>query len=203
VTSVHVYIVDLREWSAADEAGCFEILSDEERRRAERFLLPAPRACFTICRAVLRHTIGAAIGRDARAVSFAHGPYGKPYLPADASLPAPPVFNVSHSGDVGLIALGRGSDLGIDVERVRHFDDMVPVARRFFSPVEIDALAGAADADFDRAFFRCWTRKEAFIKALGEGFSRPLASFDVDFETETGPASLRIHGDPGNRRTGR
>jgi 4'-phosphopantetheinyl transferase len=188
---VHVHVVDLRRWSAADEARCLELLSDAERRRAERFLVPAGRSCFTICRAVLRRVLGAAIHRDPTTLIFGYGLYGKPYLALDADGPLP-LFNVSHSGELGIIAVADGLELGADVERVRHFNDMHRIARRFFSAAEVAALEAVPEADFDRAFFRCWTRKEAFIKAIGEGFSRPLASFDVDFASDDGPGAIRV-----------
>jgi len=88
-------------------------------------------------------------------------------------------FNLSHTNGLALIALARGGPLGVDVEIVRRDDPPLDVADRFFSPAELRELGAASLADKAVAFFRCWTRKEAFIKALGLGLQRDLQSFDV------------------------
>jgi 4'-phosphopantetheinyl transferase len=109
---------------------------------------------------------------------FSYSPYGKPTL---ASLDTPLRFNVSHSGELLLIAVTLERALGVDVEQVRPDMSVIEIAERFFSENERRALAGVPQALQHDAFFDCWTRKEAYIKAKGDGLSLPLDQFDVAF----------------------
>ena len=101
-------------------------------------------------------------------------------------------FNVAHSGAVGLIALGLGCDVGVDVEKARPFADMEQVADRFFCIDEAEEIRKLADADRQMAFFRCWTRKEAYVKALGSGLSTPLDSFRVSVAKDEPARFIRL-----------
>jgi 4'-phosphopantetheinyl transferase len=112
------------------------------------------------------------------AVRFRYGPRGKPMLDAEDGLLR---FNLSHSGDLALVAVSLGRDIGVDVERVRPDRDLERIATRFFSAAEVAALLALPRAERAGAFYRCWTRKEAYIKALGDGLAIPLDSFDVAF----------------------
>jgi 4'-phosphopantetheinyl transferase len=154
------------------------LLSADERARADRFRFAPDRTRFTVARGVLRGLLGARLGVAPAAVGFAYGAHGKP------AIASPPTgawlrFNVSHSGDVALVALARDRDVGVDVERIRPDVRSDDLARRFFSPRENAVLAALPDEARRLAFFRIWTAKEAFVKATGEGVARGLAGFDV------------------------
>lgn len=168
---VHVWAVDL-SGSARRER---ELLAPEERERAERFRFDRHRDRFTAARGALRSILGAYVGRAPRSLRFAEGAQGKPELPDAAGVH----FNVSHSEAVALIAVGSVGPLGVDVEWHRPLEDLDELARRNFSARENARLAELAEERRAEAFFTCWTRKEAFVKALGEGLSHPLDSFDV------------------------
>ena len=158
------------------------LLSADERARAAAFLLQRLRDDFTVSRAALRLLLSERVGMPPAAIRFEYGQHGKPGLTGgDTTLR----FNVSHSDGMFACALADGWDVGIDVERHRPMDDDESLARRFFSPGEYDDLVKVAARDRTAAFFDCWTRKEAFIKARGGGFSIPLDSFRVSLTPGT------------------
>jgi 4'-phosphopantetheinyl transferase len=156
------------------------LLDAGERARAERFVFERHRRRFTAARGLLRETLAAELGGDPAALRFEYGPRGKPRLAAgsDDGLR----FNVSHSGELLLIALARGAELGVDVEAVRPDIDHAAIARRFFSACEQAALLALPDPLRARGFFAIWTRKEAYVKLLGGGLSIPLDGFDVSLD---------------------
>jgi 4'-phosphopantetheinyl transferase len=171
------------------------ILSEDERARAARFRFEIHRTRFVCARGLLRRVLGAELGIAPDRVAFIYGPHGKPAL-APAQAESGWRFNVSHSDGLGLFALARGRELGADVERIRPVGYGRAVARRFFAADEREALRGHEGESWNRAFFRCWTRKEAFIKAVGDGLSHPLRAFSVTV-AEGQPARLiRVDGDP-------
>ena len=153
-----------------------QVLSPEERARADRFVRANSQSQFTVAHGALRHILGATLDADPRTLYFTEQSYGKPSLPGN-----PLRFNLSHAGDLALLAVGYGRELGVDVEPIRSLPDARSLAQRFFSPSENANLRNVGHANLPRAFFECWTRKEAFIKAIGQGLSYPLESFDVTF----------------------
>lgn len=157
------------------------LLSSEERERAARFRFDRDRNRFIVCRGTLRQRLGLKSH-----VRLIQGLFGKPML-AGSDIR----FNVSHSHDMGMIAITRGREVGCDIERVdpSFADENIP--ERFFSPREVRALRALPAADQCDAFFRCWTRKEAYIKACGLGMSLTLDSFDVTLEPDRPAALLR------------
>ncbi|MEY8099550.1 4'-phosphopantetheinyl transferase superfamily protein [Falsihalocynthiibacter sp. S25ZX9] len=162
------------------------LLSADERARADRFVKPRDAASFTAGRARLREILGAEIGRDPASLVFKYGPQGKP------SLVDGPAFNLSHSGGLAALAIAGTDILGIDIEKIRPVE--TGVAERFFSSQESRDLATLPPSQWLEGFYRCWTRKEAVIKAVGQGLSMPLDSFDVTLLPDT-PAKLsRITG---------
>jgi 4'-phosphopantetheinyl transferase len=162
-------------------------LSDDERSRAARYRLARDREQYRICRFALRQILGSILKINPAALEFTQNAYGKPQLTAGDLR-----FNLSHSGAFGLIAVANGRELGIDIERMRPLEDALEIASRFFSPGEVQRLSALADdAERTRAFLECWTRKEAFIKAVGEGLSHPLDTFCVSFFPDTS-ASLQL-----------
>ena len=190
--AIHVWCVALDRPASA--AGWPEhVLSVEERARADRFRFERDRRHFVRARASLRQLIGAYEAVDPGGITFTTGRYGKPALsgPLDGALD----FNVSHSGGVALIALSRAGAVGVDVEAIRAVDDRDALARRVFAAGEIAALTRVAPARRDEAFFAAWTRKEAFIKAIGEGLSRPLDQFEVSLVPGEPARLLHVGGD--------
>ncbi len=158
---------------AHDSTRLFHILSTDERQRADRFRFEADRRRYIISHAFLRLHLAAYLDTDPRKIAFELGAHGKPYI-TDTGLR----FNLSHSGDVAAMAFADGMDVGIDVECFRRrLNDPEGIARRFFSETEFQAYLAAQNREL--TFFRIWTRKEAFIKATGEGMQRPLSSFVV------------------------
>ena len=176
---VHLWRVDLA--SVAEQKRWDDILSVDERARATRFHFSRDRQYFTATRALLRTILGGYLDSDPQALRFQYSEKEKPSLTAPQS-GNPVEFNVSHSGDVALLAFARGRDIGVDVERLRENFDHEAIARRFFSEQEQRQLAALAPADRYHGFFRCWTRKEAYIKARGTGLSLPLRQFDVSLK---------------------
>ncbi|MBX3463496.1 MAG: 4'-phosphopantetheinyl transferase superfamily protein [Planctomycetes bacterium] len=166
---VHVWAVPLHGEPGALAA----LLSAKERERAARFRFADHQRRYQIGHGALRTILGGYLGVPPTAVEFTQGPRGKPYVAG-----AGPFFNLSHSGKLALVALA-GSEVGIDVEKVRHLESLTAIAQRHFSPTEFAALDALPEAGRQLAFYRCWTRKEAYIKALGLGLAMPLDTFDV------------------------
>ena len=153
-----------------------EYLSPDECARADRFLFPRARDHFVVGRGRLRQVLGGLCGCPPAAVRFAVAERGKPRLvDRNGRLR----FNVAHSHDLMLCALTLDHEVGVDVERVRPDFDYADLARRFFAEGEVQALGRVPPALAQEAFFACWTRKEAVIKATGEGMARSLGSFAV------------------------
>ena len=154
------------------------LLSDTERQRARRFAFDRERRRFTVARARLRQLLAARLGVRPESVELNYGTHGKPVL-AGRHANTELHFNLSHSEDVAVYALAHGRDIGIDVEAVRVLRDADEIAARFFSHCENQAYLALEMHDRPQGFFNCWTRKEAFVKALGDGLSHPLDRFDV------------------------
>jgi 4'-phosphopantetheinyl transferase len=173
--TLSVWMVHLDTTNATALDAARALLSDGERARADRLIAPVLGARFTLARAALRRILGAVTGRDPAALTFTTGPHGKPHLAHGA-----PPFNLSHSGDFAAIAVSPGPEVGIDIERIDPRRATADLAARCFTPVENAALAATPEGEpRTAAFFRIWSRKEAVIKALGEGLTCPLDSFDV------------------------
>jgi 4'-phosphopantetheinyl transferase len=183
-------------------------LSPAERVRAQRFVFARDRDRFGIAHAALRELLAQRTGRDGASIALAEGPLGKPRLaPAgSASLagPAAPHFNLSHSQGLGAIALSDDREVGVDVEVLRPMSDRAVMARTYFTPAEQAALERleARDAvSAERAFFVCWTRKEACLKALGLGLHLATDGFEVGVDTLDGePCELDIETPEGVER---
>jgi 4'-phosphopantetheinyl transferase len=164
----------------------FATLTEDERRRAQRFHFEEDRRRFIAGRGILRALIGGYLGMAPAAVRFEYNLHGKPFLSDNQA----PRFNVSHSGGLALYAFAVDREVGVDVERVRpEFADEA-VAQRFFSPQEVAVLRNLAPRQRVEAFFSCWTRKEAYIKARGKGLAIPLDQFDVSLAPDEPAAVL-------------
>ena len=165
-----------------------QTLSSEERERAARFRREETRLEFTLGRGLLRLLLGAYLDADPRELQFGAGPHGKPDLVPTASTGSLQ-FNVSHSAGTVLHAFSLGSRLGVDIERVRKDFSGLEVARRFFSRSEAAFLASQPETLRSSAFFAAWTRKEALLKARGEGLSGRLERTGIPISPD-GPETL-------------
>jgi 4'-phosphopantetheinyl transferase len=171
-------------------------LSDGERLKASRFVFGRDRRRFVVARAWLRRMLGSRLGLQPEAVEFEYGPRGKPALSPQLT-ESQLRFNVSHSEDIAVYAFARGREVGIDVEAVRAIEDADAIVGRFFSAHEYRAYRTLDPRDKPLAFFNCWTRKEAFIKAIGDGLYHPLDSFDVSLAPGEPARILRVGDVPG------
>jgi 4'-phosphopantetheinyl transferase len=171
-----------------------QVLAPDERERADRFVRAEDRTRFIVGRGVLRTILGRYLGLDPRQLRFCYNPFGKPALEAAAGGELIR-FNVSHSGDIALYAVTSGREIGIDIERIRPDFGTEEIAQRFFSEPEIATLRGLPASCRLEAFFACWTRKEAYLKARGEGLSLPLNRFDVSLTPGKPAALLDVFGD--------
>jgi len=185
-------LVDLWLWPvlapAAEREVYRGILSPEELARAERFVFPHLAERFIVAHGRMRQILARALDTDPASLRLTTNPHGKPEL-TESDLH----FSLSHSGDLAALALA-GFPLGVDIEVLRPVSRELP--ERFFSRPERDGLRNLREPDWTPAFFRCWTRKEAVVKALGLGLSFPLDGFDVSF-LESEPARVtRLAGEP-------
>ena len=150
-------------------------LSGAEIKRAMKFHFKIDQNRFIVTRGLLKKILSRIISEPVGKISFNNNEYGKPYLKKNDL----PFFNVSHSGNLGLIAITNISEIGVDVEQYRINETTEDIARRFFSKDEVKSYLSLDLKQRQEGFFNCWTRKEAFIKAMGMGLSLSLQTFDV------------------------
>lgn len=167
-------------------------LSPDEQERAARFGSELLTARFVASRGQLRELLSEYLGAAPSEIRFAYSTRGKPSVLAPNS---PIRLSVSHSGDVALYAFSAFSEVGVDVEAAVAFDAMSGIASRYFSAAERAALAAASRSTYTTAFYSCWTRKEAYLKARGIGLNEPLDGFDVSMRPGDRAALLRVAGD--------
>ena len=167
-------------------------LSEWERARAARFATDALRFRWLGAHITLRRVLAAALDVPVAAITYANGPQGKPFLahPAATGLE----FNFSDSGEQALIAVSRDGPVGVDLEARRPLSNLAGVATSHFSDEERTALLALPDAEQHKAFYRIWTRKEAYLKALGEGLSYGLGRFAVTMDA-TDARLLHVDGE--------
>ncbi len=172
-------------------------LSSDETGRAERFRFDRDRDYFIAARGILRYILGQYLNRQPGDIAFVYSEHGKPALATGENLQ----FNLSHAGALALIGLTRGRKIGVDLERMEPLPDLEEIAHRFFSANENQVLRSLPTETRQDAFFACWTRKEAYIKARGEGLSLPLHQFDVSLAPGRPAGLLQTRPDP--REAGR
>jgi 4'-phosphopantetheinyl transferase len=177
------------------EAGLKELLAPEEIARAASFRFPRDHRRFVIRRTVLRQLLAAYLQSDPRAIRLEIGSHGKPCL-ADQPEATDLRFSCSHSADLALIALARGVELGVDLEQHHDLMEVEALARNYFSPREIQELTGVPSTCRQKVFFDGWTRKEAFVKAVGLGLTYPLNRFSVSLSLDKPAALLEVADDP-------
>jgi 4'-phosphopantetheinyl transferase len=168
------------------------LLSYDEHERALRFRFDRDRDRYVVGRGVLRLLLGRYTGLDAASVRFEYGRHQKPVLAGGET----PFFNLAHAGPVVLYAFSGCFPVGVDVEVMQPELPGDGIAERFFSPVEVAALRSFPKRERGRAFLACWTRKEAFLKARGDGLTLALDSFDVALAPDEPAAILRTRWSP-------
>ncbi|MDX1643918.1 MAG: 4'-phosphopantetheinyl transferase superfamily protein [Thermoanaerobaculia bacterium] len=186
---VHVWAIDL-DPPQQQAAALRPLLSTDERERADSFRFDRHRRRFIVTRAATRRLLGAYGERAPASVEITYGANGKPSVLDEPELE----FNLSHSEDKALVAVSRSGPVGVDIERLRPLDDADDIARRFFSRREVKTYLAQPEALRPRAFFNGWTRKEAVVKALGEGLFLSLQRFDVSLESDAPARILAIDG---------
>jgi 4'-phosphopantetheinyl transferase len=191
---VHVWRATLHA-PAKSFAEFGQCLSPDERQRYDRFRFERDRKRYLVGRGLLRALLGCYLDMTPDQLRFDYTSFGKPHL-ALGSARQELQFNLSHSGELLLIAVAAGRALGIDVEQVRADIDAGAIAARYFSANEQAALAELAGTEQIDAFFDCWTRKEAYIKAKGDGLSLPLDQFDVSLKPSQAARLLGTRPDP-------
>ena len=169
-------------------------LSEEEARRAERFVRQSDRDRYMFAHVVLRWLLGAYLGCPPQQLVLENDPYGKPLLesPRDDN---DIQFSLSHSEDMTLLAIARGTRVGVDVEYMRSVPDARQIVNSLFSINERRLLNPLQPPDFDKEFFDYWTSKEAFIKGIGKGLSYALDNFSVMFTSRESDGLIRVHDD--------
>jgi 4'-phosphopantetheinyl transferase len=167
-------------------------LSPDERQRAERFHFEKDRGEFIAGRALLRTLLGRYLQREPSQLRFHYGASGKPRLAGEESALR---FNLSHSHGLALYAFSRRREIGIDVEQIRSNADAEKIAGRFFSAQEVAVLRSLPEREKEKAFFDCWTRKEAYVKAKGDGLTAPLDGFSVSLSPGDPAALLDVRDD--------
>jgi 4'-phosphopantetheinyl transferase len=198
--SLALKIDEVHIWRAPLDAGenalerYERFLSSDERERAERFIFQKHRRRFIVARAVLRLLLGRYLNQEPDRIRFVYGPEGKPAL-ADTSEGCVQ-FNLSHSEALALYAFTRGREVGIDLEWMNPRVAFEELAERFFTSGEASTLRTLPDHAREPAFFACWTRKEAYMKAIGKGLSLPTQDFEVSLAPGEPAALISTRHDP-------
>jgi len=192
---VHIRLASL-DLEDGERAEYEQFLTQDERERADRFLDAKLRNRFVVGRGFVRTTLSRYLGIPPDTIVLALEEQGKPYL-ADPALDSRLRFNLTHTGGEALLAVAGHCRVGVDLERVRGNLAYREIARRFFSLREQEELFALPPGDHLEAFFRCWTRKEAYIKGCGTGFTQPADGFAVSLRPDDPPALLEHMTSPG------
>jgi 4'-phosphopantetheinyl transferase len=187
INDVHVWRAHLNQPESTVEQ-LFGTLAADERSRAERFYFQKDQKHFIVARGILRAILSRYLSIKPEKLRFSYNEYGKPDLNQDIDR-CGLRFNLSHADGLALFAITQGREIGVDLERIRPDFATSEIAERFFSAQEVEALRALPANLQEEAFFNCWTRKEAYIKARGEGLSIPLDQFEVSLAPGQ-PASL-------------
>lgn len=170
-------------------------LSVIEARRAIRYRREMDRRRHVVAHGALRELLAEYTAQTPRDVSFGHTAIGKPFL-IDNRREKPLRFSLSHSGDWAVVAVALSTEVGVDIEQIDSEVSVEAVAERFFSRSEFEALRNAPSEQRTEFFFTAWTRKEAYLKARGEGIADRLRSFSVSVNPEQIPVLLTDSKDP-------
>ena len=188
---IDVWLCDLKQLSVNINS-FYSILSEDERDRADKLKVDDKKQQYIITRGTLRQRLGLLTNIYPEDFVFKILEHGKPVLVNDARF-ANITFNVSHSHDLALIAIAQKQNIGIDIEKINHDSKHDELVARFFSKAEQADFQTIPDANKAKAFCACWTRKEAFIKAVGDGVSYGLDKFDVTIDTDKQAPEINLH----------
>jgi 4'-phosphopantetheinyl transferase len=191
---VHVWLAEL-DPPAAPMQQMAQCLSETERIKSEKFHFKRDRMHFIVSRAVLRMILGRYLQIEPKRIQFSYGPHGKPDL-AKSLGESTLRFNLAHSHDLALYAFTLDREIGVDLEYLRVISDFKQIASEYFSANEIATLHVIPASQRQKAFFNCWTRKEAYIKATGKGLAQPLDQFEVSLAPEEPARLLNVEGFP-------
>jgi len=189
---IHLWEINL-EVSVSEIGKLIKVLSKDEKQRAERFHFTKDRRRFIAARAALRRILGHYLGIAPQAVEFGQNGFGKPLLIAPDDQIR---FNLSHSNETALVAVAKKREIGVDLEFMRDDFEILKTAASVFSSEELKWLEKTSPTRQNAAFFCGWTRKEAYIKAVGAGFSYPVKSLTVSLDPEVSEFSLRTNDFP-------
>lgn len=186
---IHVWRVNLDKESSSVQM-LFETLSADEKQKAGKYRFEKDRSHFVVARGSLRNILGGYLNMSPPQIRFSYNRFGKPFLESESNQIR---FNVSHSQGIALFALTREQEIGIDIEFINDNVEILKTAESVFSPTEISTLKTLPSNMQTAAFFCGWTRKEAFIKAVGEGFSYPTKQFTIPIKPEESDILLRTN----------
>lgn len=192
-SAMHVWAVGL----AAEPSSLHTLLSPDEVTAAGRFRFVEDRRRYVVARGSLRRILAVYADAPPARLQFRYGDRGKPHLEGHHPLE----FNLTHAGDLALVAVTRIGPVGVDVERLRPIEDLLGLARRNFSAGEYATLANLPEAERLDSFLRCWTRKESYVKAVGDGLALPLGEFEVSFASGDRDRFLSIGGSRSEARS--
>ncbi|WP_150451330.1 4'-phosphopantetheinyl transferase family protein [Arenibacter lacus] len=190
--AVRIWYIDA---SARIDSRYYEMLNACEKIRAEKYKFIKDKNMFITARSVLRMLSAFYLNKTPSQIEIKYGPFGKPYLYGENRLK----FNISHSGCRVVLAFCKQGAIGVDIEKIKTNFDVMEIAENYFSEMEVNALGAIPQADQKKAFFRCWTRKESFLKAIGEGLSLPLDSFSVTLDDDKNAKLLETKWDPSEK----
>ncbi len=185
---IHLWAVDL-DWSERELDRGYCLLNKKEQQQADRFLVSHARDQYIASHATLRQLLSAYEDVPTEALEFGAGEHGKPYLKGNSDLE----FNLSHTRGRALIGLTRAGPIGVDIEHHRPGIEIGALAQRFFAPIEYQQLMQSQESDRFLVFYRIWTRKEAFIKATGQGLSFGLNNFTVCLQPQRHDCLLTVN----------
>jgi 4'-phosphopantetheinyl transferase len=188
---IHIWLIDTNNYLSSDFAA---YLDDQEIKRAQRFKFTKDRNCFIGSHAALRILLGKYCNGDPCTITYEYTANNKPILIENN----PIKFNLSHSHDQAIIAITKSHPIGIDIEYMQTKEILSELAKRFFSNQEYAEYQNLPAAQKTLGFYNCWTRKEAFVKALGIGITCPLKSFSVNLAPDTPAKILSVHKNQGD-----
>lgn len=195
--TIYLWLLDLNTTNQ-DKASLQELLSPRERQIAQRFRLEQHRNRYIVTHGRLRQILGHCTGELPKSLQFLLGRGGKPQLYGPYPCLRRIRFNLSHSAHLALIGVTLDADIGVDLEVIRPLNDLSVMANTWFSASDIADLATLQGNERINGFYRCWTRKEAFLKALGQGLTHPLNAFHISFKS-TGQAQVVAMGNHQSR----
>ncbi|WP_282123523.1 4'-phosphopantetheinyl transferase family protein [Algibacter mikhailovii] len=176
-----------------------KFLSQDEIIKASKFRFDKDKNCSIITRGALRLLSGMYLNMSPENIIFKYGDYGKPDFEMETELK----FNVSHSGNMAIIGFVLNKDIGVDIEKIKYDFEVMDIVDNYFSQLEIESLKKLPVQEHNQGFYRCWTRKESFIKAKSQGLSFALDSFSVSLDSDDKAQLLETHWNPDEKESWR